>query len=62
MTSIFLVRHAQCEGNAMNALAGRTDFKLTKDGEDMVQKLNEELKKYKIDNIYSSPSTRCIES
>ncbi len=62
MTSIFLVRHAQCEGNAMNALAGRTDFKLTKDGEDMVQKLNEELKKYKIDNIYSSPSTRCIET
>lgn len=62
MTSIILVRHAECEGNIINALTGRTEFKLTKNGEEMAQDLVNELKKYKIDVIYSSPSIRCIET
>ena len=60
MTYIILVRHAECEGNRSNALTGRTDFKLTKNGEKMAQDLLKELKKIKIDSIYSSTSTRCI--
>ncbi len=62
MTSIILVRHAECEGNVINALTGRTEFKLTKIGKEMAQDLAKELKKYKIDVIYSSLSTRCIET
>ncbi len=62
MTSIFLIRHAECEGNVINALAGRTDFKLTARGKETAEKLVEKLKKYSIDNIYSSPSSRCIET
>ncbi len=62
MTSIILVRHAECEGNIINALTGRTEFKLTKNGQEMAQDLVNELKKYKINIIYSSPSIRCIET
>ena len=62
MTSIILVRHAECEGNINNSLTGRTEFKLTKNGEEMAKDLLNELKKNKIDAIYSSPSIRCIET
>lgn len=62
MTSIILVRHAECEGNVMNALTGRSEFKLTKKGEEMAQDLAEALKEYKIDAIYSSLSKRCVET
>lgn len=62
MTKIILVRHAECEGNVTNSLTGRTDFKLTQLGRKMSQDLAEELKKYDIDAIYSSTSTRCIET
>ena len=62
MTSIILIRHAECEGNRINALTGRTEFELTQRGREMAQDLLEELKKYKIDAIYSSTSSRCLES
>lgn len=62
MTKILLIRHAECEGNIKKALTGRTEYQLTKAGKEMAQKLAEELKKYKIDKIYSSPSVRCIDT
>ncbi len=62
MTSIMLIRHMECEGNKINALSGRTDFPLTDEGKKMAKKLLEKLKKYNIERIYSSPSTRCIET
>lgn len=62
MTKIILVRHAECEGNVTNSLTGRTDFQLTQLGRKMSQDLAKELKKYDIDAIYSSTSTRCIET
>lgn len=62
MTKILLIRHAECEGNVIHALTGRTDFNLTSKGKKMSQNLLEKLKKYKIEKIYSSPSTRCIET
>jgi len=62
MTHIILVRHAECEGNVSNCLTGRVDFKLTDKGQRMAQDLGQELKKYDIQAIYSSPSTRCVET
>lgn len=62
MTLIFLLRHAECEGNVIKALAGRTDFKLTEKGKETAKRLVERLKEYNIDNIYSSPSSRCLET
>lgn len=62
MTHIILVRHAECEGNILKCLTGRTDFKLTEKGQNMANDLLEELKKYKIDAIYSSVSIRCVDT
>ena len=62
MTQIILVRHAECEGNVSNCLTGRVDFKLTTKGQEMAQQLAEELKKYDIQTIYSSSSTRCVDT
>lgn len=62
MTTIFLIRHAQCEGNLKKVLSGRTDFKLTEEGKMTANNLVEKFKKFKIDKIYSSPSIRCIDT
>lgn len=62
MTTILLIRHAQCEGNVINALTGRTDFDLTSKGKMSANELIEILKEYKIEKIYSSPAIRCIET
>lgn len=62
MTNILLIRHAECKGNELNALSGRTNFELTEYGKEMVKNLLEELKEYKIDKIYSSPLVRCIDT
>jgi len=62
VTSIYLIRHAECEGNVIKALSGRTDFKLTKTGREMSIALLNELKQHKIDKIYSSPLSRCIDT
>lgn len=62
MTHIILVRHAECEGNVSNCLTGRVDFKLTSKGQKMAQELGQELKKFDIQSIYSSPSTRCVDT
>jgi len=62
LTNIILVRHAECEGNVLNALTGRTEYKLTSNGVEMAQELSKKMKNYKIDRIYSSVSTRCIET
>lgn len=62
MTTILLIRHAQCEGNIINALTGRTNFKLTDNGKEKAIDLISKLKGYEIDKIYSSSSIRCIDT
>lgn len=62
MVKIILVRHAECEGNIINALTGRTEYELTSKGKETANKLAKELQKYNISEIYSSPLKRCIDT
>ncbi|KNF07896.1 phosphoserine phosphatase 1 [Gottschalkia purinilytica] len=57
-----LVRHGETEANANKIFSGWTDFPLTPNGIKQAEKLGEELKKYDIDVIYSSPLPRALKT
>ena len=57
-TLIIFVRHGECEGNIEGLFRGRTDFPLNHRGLVQAQDLSQELKKFSINNIYSSPLKR----
>ncbi len=61
-TKILLIRHAECIGNIEGRLSGRTNFKLTKNGEKQATELARSLKNKKIDIIFSSPLERAVKT
>lgn len=62
MTTIYLIRHAQSIGNIEKRLAGRTDYDLTDEGYNQVNKLTNRLKNINFDAVYSSPMIRTVET
>jgi alpha-ribazole phosphatase len=60
MAGIILVRHGETDDNNSMKLSGHIDSKLSNLGLSQSQKTAEYLKDYNIDHIYSSPSTRAI--
>lgn len=62
ITTIYLIRHAECYGNIENKLSGITDFKLTKKGRKQAKILASKLKDLKITEIYSSPLLRALDT
>lgn len=62
VTTIYLIRHAECQGNIENKLSGITDFKLTEKGQKQAKLLASKLKKFRITEIYSSPLSRAVDT
>lgn len=58
VTKIYLVRHAEAEGNAMEFFQGSTDTRLTEKGKSQLQYLAERFREIPVDAIYTSPFGR----
>ena len=54
----YVVRHGQTNWNLAGKIQGKTDIELNQNGIEQANKLKEEIKKYKIDLIVSSPLKR----
>lgn len=62
MTRLFIVRHAQAEGNVDRIFHGWTDGGITEIGHRQAEKVAERLKNEKIDVIYSSSLKRALQT
>lgn len=63
MPIIYMLRHAQSVANTKGILAGQDNsVQLSKDGHKQAQLLAPYLSKLKINRLYSSPLTRCIQT
>lgn len=60
MTTVYIVRHAEAEGNKNKTFQGLTDCNLTEKGYLQLEALAERFKDIKIDKLYSSPLKRTI--
>lgn len=62
MVNIYLIRHTESTGNVEKRLTGRENYKITEKGKMQVEKLTKYLENIQFDAVYSSPSTRAIET
>jgi broad specificity phosphatase PhoE len=63
MPIVYLLRHAQSVANTKGILAGQDDsVQLSKDGFKQSKELVDYLKTLKINHVYCSPLTRCIQT
>ena len=63
MPIIYLLRHAQSVANTKGILAGQDNsVELSKDGHKQAQLLAPYLSTIKMNRVYSSPLTRCIQT
>ena len=62
ITKIYLVRHTQSIGNIEDRLTGKSNYDITKEGQEYVDLMTEKLKNIKFDNVYSSTSIRTIKT
>lgn len=60
--NLILVRHGEIPSNVKKIYAGRSPEGLTDKGIGQAQNVSEELKKYQIDAIYSSPIRRAVQT
>lgn len=58
MTRIYLIRHAEAEGNVKRLLQGQINTDLSEKGERQLDKLSERCKGLKFDAVYASPLLR----
>ena len=61
-TIIYIIRHAKSIANENGLFGGITDYELSKEGLQQADNLAIRLKNYEIDNIYSSPLKRAIQT
>ena len=54
MTEIYLIRHAQAEGNRFRIMQGHWDGGVTEDGRQQIKALEERLRELKFDAVYAS--------
>lgn len=62
MTSIYLIRHAEAEGNLFRRAQGHWNGKVTARGKKQIDALAERFKDIKIDAVYSSDLDRTVET
>ena len=62
MTSIYLIRHAEAEGNLFRRAQGHWNGKITARGKKQIDALAERFKDVKIDAVYSSDLDRAVET
>lgn len=60
MTRIYLVRHAEAEGNKKRVFQGSFDADISENGHRQLERLKERFKDIKIDTVYSSPLKRAL--
>ena len=62
MKEIYLLRHAQSEGNKLGLFQGKLDFPLSEEGKKQALQTAELLKKFHFEVIYTSPQRRALET
>lgn len=62
MTTVYLVRHAQAEGNAKKVFQGTIDSEISDIGRKQLECLKERFKDIPFDAIYSSPKKRAYQT
>ena len=62
MTRLYLIRHAQAQGNIDRVFQGRLDGELSARGQEQIKFLARRCKEYGIQAIYSSPLIRAYET
>ena len=62
MTSIYLIRHAEAEGNLFRRAQGHWNGKITARGKKQIDALAERFKDVRIDAVYSSDLDRAVET
>ncbi len=62
MTTVYIVRHAEAEGNISRVFQGRIDCGVTEKGYTQLNALSERFKDIKLDAVYSSPLIRTMET
>lgn len=62
MTRIYLVRHAEAEGNKKRVFQGSFDADISENGHRQLERLKERFKDIKIDAVYSSPLKRALDT
>lgn len=62
MTTLYIVRHAEAEGNIKEFFQGRIDTEISENGRKQLELLAERFKDVKIDAIYSSTLKRARET
>lgn len=60
ITTVYMVRHAECVGNVEDRLTGRVDFELTDKGREQAEELAKKFNDIKFDAVYSSPEKRAV--
>lgn len=60
--NLYLVRHAESMGDALNLIEGRADFPLTEKGKNRAEDLAEHFASVPIDRILSSPLSRSMQT
>ncbi len=58
VTTVYIVRHCEAEGNVQGVFQGSTDFDISEKGRKQLEKLAERFKDIKLDVVYSSPLKR----
>ncbi|CDZ24127.1 phosphoglycerate mutase [[Clostridium] cellulosi] len=62
MTKLYLVRHAEAQGNIDRYFHGVTDADISKNGACQLERLKERFKDIEIDAVYSSPLKRALKT
>lgn len=62
MTTIYLVRHAEAQGNIERRFQGHFDGKISENGEKQLQYLKKRFKKIPLHAVYSSPLSRAVDT
>lgn len=62
MTTIYLIRHAEAEGNLFRRAQGHWNGRVTERGKKQIDALEQRFKGVQIDNVYSSDLDRTVET
>jgi len=62
MREIYLLRHAQSEGNKLKIFQGKLDYPLSEEGKRQALRAAEILKKLQLEVIYTSPQKRAYQT
>ena len=62
MTTLYLIRHGEAEGNLYRLMIGRTDCDLTDLGRKQADRLGQRFQSIRLDAVYSSPLHRALQT